>query len=370
MIRAAGEGFVITDTAGKVLYLNTAFARISGYTAKDILGKNLKMLRSGKHSEGFYTQMLTTIRQGRPFTTEIINKHKSGRFYSVNLTITPMLDSSSLVEGFVAIFSDLTEHKRAEEALLAKAVAEKANQAKSDFLNTMSHELRSPLTSIIGFSVLVLKLVSKDKITKESYLNIKEYMLTLDRAAQHLLELINDVLDYAKMGSSNMDLRYDTFGIQEVLDQIKLQFDNALNDKSLKLQIMLSPELPKIKADRTRLMQILVNLISNAIKFTNQGLIKIIAEIEQGNFVLKVIDSGVGIRAEDIPTIFDKFKQVGRNKSEQQGTGLGLAITKRLVELHSGEIKVISEVGVGTTFIISLPIKGEKGWNYDTESRV
>jgi PAS domain S-box len=254
----------------------------------------------------------------------------------------------------IGTIEDITERKKAEDALLhAKMVAEAANRSKDGFLATMSHELRTPLTSVIGFS---------DVLLDETFGTLDEkqmrYVAHISDAGKHLLKLINNVLDLSKVEAGKMELQYETFSVSEAITEIQTLISPLARKKSISVDVEFDPQIDTINADRTKFKQIMYNLASNAIKFTpDRGSVKIHARCSDSVALVSVKDTGIGISKEDINKLFHPFKQLNSYlANESAGTGLGLALVKKFVELHEGRIWVESEVGEGSTFTFSIPI--------------
>ncbi len=233
---------------------------------------------------------------------------------------------------------------------IALNAAKKAARLKDEFLASMSHELRSPLTAIIGFAERIPAKIDKGENDKAM-----SFAEDIQSSAGHLLGLINDILDFAKIESGEMAILKEKISIHEIADNLISLFRSIAEEKSIDLKCRLPDNLPFIKADRKRLMQVMVNLVSNAIKFTPEGgTVKVSATGGDG-IILTVEDTGVGIAPEEQEIVFNRFSQVGRRKKEQQGTGLGLAISKQIVELLGGRIWLESKPGEGSRFYVSLP---------------
>ena len=350
-IESAGEAIIMTDIDGNIQYANPAFMKQTGYTTEEVLGQNARILKSDRYPPKFYEDMWQSIKSRKRFSSEMTNKRKDGSMYDLELTITSVMNKLGSIEGYVAIHYDTNERKIMKKALYAKEVAEQANRAKDEFLASISHELRSPLTSVIGFTERIPEKIKRGQIDK-----VIKFTNNINVSANHLLVLINDILDYAKIAAGTIELKKEKFYIREIIDQLRFQLDYFVEEKGLRLVIEIPNDLPPVIADRLRLSQIIMNLFSNAVKFTPEGGIVKITAVADGKLILMIEDSGCGIAEEDLDAIFDRFKQIDRSSREQQGTGLGLAITKRLIELHGGRIKVESKVGKGTSFIVTLPI--------------
>ena len=289
-----------------------------------------------------------------------------GILYNVQFKITRQNDGAirdihSIAEydadknTIIGTIQDITERKKAEDALLhAKIVAEAANRSKDEFLATMSHELRTPLTSIIGFSDILM-----DNMFGE--LNDKQdrYVNHILDAGNHLLKLINDVLDLSKVEAGKMELQYESFSLSLAVDEVKTLLSPMAMDKRIKLIIAIDENIGEINADRTKLKQVLYNLGSNAIKFTpEKGTVSIISRLSENMLHVCVKDTGVGISESDLSRLFQPFRQLNSYATnEYAGTGLGLALVKKYVEMHNGKVWVDSTVGEGSKFWFSIPAK-------------
>jgi signal transduction histidine kinase len=240
---------------------------------------------------------------------------------------------------------------RTAELATAMEKAQAADRIKSAFLATMSHELRTPLNSIIGFTGIILQgIVGPLNDEQKKQLNM------VRGSAQHLLSLINDVLDISKIEAGQLQIAYENCDLRSTIEKAVESARPLAGKKGLELACAISDEIETIAGDRRRLEQILLNLISNAIKFTEKGSVKIECEPEGDNVTLRVIDTGIGIKTEDMETIFQDFQQVDSGMTRKyEGTGLGLSISNRLVELMGGQIRVTSVWGAGSTFSFSLP---------------
>ena len=266
------------------------------------------------------------------------------------------LDSEDPDSEVVAVMRDVTGRKNQEQALeTARAEAERADAAKSRFLATMSHELRTPLNAIIGFSEMI---VQEDALRIDAAKR-KEYAQLINDSGQHLLSVVNGILDMSKMETGNFEIAPEPFAPRPALV-------NCCNLLALKARengidlVTRAPEiLPDVNGDLRAFKQIVINLVSNAIKFTERGgTVTVSAEIEAARLILRVVDNGVGIGPDDLKRIGDPFFQAGKTyQRRHEGTGLGLSIVKSLVRLHGGEMTVQSKLDEGTTITIALPVE-------------
>jgi signal transduction histidine kinase len=257
-----------------------------------------------------------------------------------------------------------------EETQHARAAAEAASQAKSDFLSNVSHELRTPLTSVLGFSKIIKNrleeklfplLRSDDPKAQRLVDQVKENINVVVSEGERLTALIDNVLDLAKIEAGKVEWNMTTVAVPEIITRASAATASLFEPNGLQFSKEIAPDLPQIIGDQDKLIQVVINLISNAVKFTEKGSVTCRAEQKDGEIVISVSDTGVGIAPEDQADVFDKFKQVGDTLTDKpKGTGLGLTICKEIVEHHGGRIWVESEVGKGSTFSFALPVATTK----------
>jgi PAS domain S-box-containing protein len=255
--------------------------------------------------------------------------------------------------GRVAFFRDVTAERRAHQQLeQAREAAEAASQAKSLFLANMSHELRTPLNAVIGLADLLL--LGRDPLTERQ----RDYLEGIASSGRHLLALVNDVLDLAKIEAGKQELNLQSIHIHDAIEEGMAAILPLANARGVQLEPATIVAVPNVRADRVRLRQILYNLISNAVKFTDRGgIVRVRARRDEDRVSIAVIDTGVGIAPADLSRLYRSFEQLTLPSGDRPGgTGLGLALTKRLVEMHGGTIDVESELGVGTTFTVRIPV--------------
>ena len=268
----------------------------------------------------------------------------------------------SLAEQFNAMAAQLREsyadleqkvEDRTREVAEKSRELELASQHKSEFLANMSHELRTPLNAILGFSEVLLERMFGDLNERQ-----EEYLRDVLTSGQHLLALINDILDLSKVEAGRMDLELDEFSLRDALEHGLTMLRERASNHAIALDLTVDPGVDLIEADERKVKQVVFNLLSNAVKFTpDGGQIVVSARADGDDVLITVRDSGVGISPEDQALLFEEFRQVGEGTRQVEGTGLGLALSKRFVELHGGQIKVESEVGVGSAFTVTLPLR-------------
>ena len=281
---------------------------------------------------------------------------------SVLHDLTKQVENERLYEALKRLNSELEERIREATADLAEQNArlqwqsqevERANKLKSEFLASMSHELRTPINALIGYSALMLDGVLGDVNPRQT-----DALLRGRAAAEHLLALINDILDLAKIEAGKMPLHLEDVSLREVTTEVTQQIEPMVRKKQLEFTIDVSPDCPVIYSDRTKIKQVLLNLLSNAVKFTNKGSVTVQAECAPGGVRIDVIDTGIGIRQSDLQAIWEDFRQVDQSRTREfPGTGLGLSITRKLLERLGGAVTVQSAYGQGSTFSVYLPIR-------------
>ncbi len=340
---------VITDLEGRIEYVNPKFTELTGYTQDEVRGQTSRILKSGDTSPDEYRQLWETIRTGE-WSGYFHNRKKNGDLFWEAARICPIRDSRGVPTHYLAVKEDITERRRIEEALAqAKESAEAANRAKSEFLANMSHEIRTPMNGIIGFTQLTLQTPLTD--------DQRDYLETVESSGHALLRIINDILDFSKIEAGHLEMEREPFSLRETLEGAVSTVAPEAMGKGLDLSWDIEPAVPDaLLGDSTRLRQVLLNLLGNAVKFTARGFIRaeVSAEtVSGGTAVLHfaVKDSGIGIPPAQQQTIFEPFRQAdGSTTRKYGGTGLGLAISSRLAQHMRGRIWVESEVGRGSTF--------------------
>lgn len=343
---------VITDKNGNIEYANPMFSRTTGYTINEVLGYNPRILKSGTHSIEFYQNLWNTIHSGGDWYGEFKNRKKNGELYWESCVISPIYGNDGEIQSFIAVKEDITDKKlMIDEIIEAKEKAEESDQLKSAFLANMSHEIRTPLNSIIGFSELFVD----PYFDHEQHI---EFAKIIQENSNSLLNIISDIMDFSKIEAGQIRIKRIHFSANELLNTLVKEYSPKAVEKNICLRIdpaILMEEI-SVENDNNRVKQVMVNFVSNALKFTEVGFINIGLRKENDNIKFYVSDTGIGIEQEHHYLIFERFRQVEKaNTRRYGGNGLGLAISKNLIELMGGEIGVESERGKGSTFYFTLP---------------
>lgn len=349
-------GIFHTNADGFTTYVNPTWCQISGLSEKEALGDGWLKAVHPEDREILKANWQMSARLGVSSTTDYRFLHPDGTITWVIGQAVPEINSQEQLVGYVGTITDITERKKMDDLKAALIRAESADKLKSAFLATMSHELRTPLNSIIGFTgILLQKLVGPLSAEQEKQLTM------VQGSAQHLLELINDILDISKIEAGQVVVFPETFDMGMIVRQSIEKILPLAGRKGLTITSELTPNLIEINSDRRRVEQILINLLNNAVKFTDEGEVRVECEIQDEWLLTRVIDTGIGIKREDLEVIFKPFHQLDTGITRQyEGTGLGLSICKRLVELLGGQIFIKSELGMGSVFSFTLPIKSER----------
>ncbi|MBI3510682.1 MAG: PAS domain S-box protein [Bacteroidetes bacterium] len=377
----SNNSVLITDSNGNIEWVNEGFTKLTGYTLEEIRNTHGELLRKGSDTgltgnSEFFENLITNK---KPVVYESKNYTKTGNEYWVITTLTPVIGKDGKLERIIAIDSDITERKRIEEDLIlanriaehslkkgnkalnelikAKKDLEESMQVKEQFLAKMSHEIRTPMNAIVGLTDILLDgNVSEDQ---------KECLEAIQLSSDNLLSIINDILDFSKLKSGTVSVELIPFKMQEVIDGVLLTLRISASRKGIALSYSPGKDrIPEfVKGDPLRLRQILLNLVSNSVKFTESGRVDIsigITAEDAENYKLTFIvkDTGIGIPQDRLATIFESFTQASNETSRKYGgTGLGLTIVKQLTELLDGTIEVESRIGYGSTFRITLPFR-------------
>ncbi len=383
---------LIADARGRIEWINDGFVRLTGFALDEVKGTSpIALLQCPGADRTQLNKLERALRQGERLRDDFVGFSKSGRKYWCSLDLEPIRDEKGNLVQFFAIQRDVTARREADERLKrynedileaneklgeqagelarravelerATAAAEAASTAKSEFLANMSHEIRTPLNGVVG----ALELLERTSLDTKQL----RYSRMASVSSATLLSLINDILDYSKLGAGKVELESIDIHLAGICSEINDMFARKVEEKNISLSCEVSPFLPRVvRGDPTRIRQVLLNLISNAIKFTKEGgvTVRVTPEREQaaeGDKPARVVarftvtDSGIGIPSERVDRLFKSFSQVDASTTRRYGgTGLGLAICKSLIEIMGGEIGVDSEPGLGSTFWFTIPLE-------------
>jgi len=352
-----------------LIYINPTFEKNTGYSALEVIGQNCRFLQGNDRDQPELESIRQALRAEQPITVTLRNYKKSGKLFYNELRLAPIHDITGKLTHFVGISTDVTDRVETERKIkdqydtlidvnqdlaLARREAEDATKLKSQFLATMSHELRTPLNAIIGYTEIQLAGMTGDLTEEQS-----DYQKRVLTNADHLLQLINDILDLSKIEAGRMDLVNKQYDLEQWIREVESQTRGLAEDKELEFITTLDERMPKqLVGDPARLKQVAINLLSNAIKFTEDGQIKLtIRRHGEDAWKLIVSDSGMGIAPHLQETIFEEFRQVDSSSQRKKGgTGLGLSIVKKLSLMMGGTIRLQSDLDKGSTFTVILPL--------------
>jgi PAS domain S-box-containing protein len=351
VLEASGDAIVSTDPAGVVRSWNRAAEETYGRPAGEAVGRPLAMVAPNDRADDLH-ELLRHVGQGERVRLETRNLRADGTAFSVALTAAPLRNRAGVVVGVSLVARDVTERKRAEHALeQAKETADRANQAKSEYLSRMSHELRTPLNAILGFA----QLLEMDGLQGEQ----RESLGHILSAARHLLDLINEVLDIAAIEAGRLPLSVEPVGAAEIIGEAVELMRPLADQHGVLLERSATAACDDfVLADRQRLKQILLNLLSNGIKYNHEGgSVRVACEPgADGRFRIEVADSGPGIADQALEQLFVPFERLGASFTGVEGTGLGLPLSQRLAHAMGGSLGVATTVGQGSTFWVELPV--------------
>jgi protein-histidine pros-kinase len=363
IFESALDSIISIDHHGNIIEFNPQAEKTFGYRRTDVIGRRMDELiippsLRTRHRDALARYLATGTAAVIGKRVELMGMRSDGSEFPVELSLTSISTRSQPM--FTAYLRDLTEQKRQEESLRRGRELEEqnlriqeANRLKSEFLANMSHELRTPLNAVIGFAEVLID-GKAGSLNEEQ----REYLGDILASGQHLLQLINDVLDLAKIEAGRMELYPETFALKTVVDEVCTLMRPMAANRSVTISVDLPAKAESVSLDLRKFKQVLYNLLSNAVKFSHEeGTVELIIALDDDELLnIDVKDSGIGIRDDDLPRIFREFEQLESGASRRfPGTGLGLALTKKIVELHNGSINVQSEFGKGSTFSIKMP---------------
>lgn len=350
------NSIMIADKNGKIQWVNSSFEKMTGYTLDDVKGTSGSILRrqglTGLNDQS--VQFQTILRTKSSLSYEIKNFSKDGNEIWTLTTLTPVLGDNDEIEGIVAVDTDITAKKLAEKEMIeASRIAEESAKSKELFLANMSHEIRTPLNAILG----IIQLLKDTQLQKDQV----DYLKSMDFAGQNLLRIINDILDISKIESGKMQIENSQFNLKDVLESLVDSIKHRALEKQIDLKLSIAPKVPvELIGDSVRLNQILLNLMSNALKFTDKGHVALKVDLFRNNKDIATIefyveDTGIGIPKNVQQKVFEQFEQADAEVSRKfGGTGLGLSIVSKLIQLMNGSIEMQSIPNQGTLFKVVL----------------
>jgi PAS domain S-box-containing protein len=371
------ESVVIASLDANIEYVNVAFERNTGYSRAEVIGQNSRILHSNLTPENTFVGMWQALTQGQTWNGELFNRRKDGTLYTEWAVISPLRDDAGVVTHYVAVKEDITEknrlaaeldahrhdlellvEQRTTELTTARQQADASNRSKSDFLANMSHEIRTPMNGVIGMA----DVLAQTSLTPEQ----RRMLSTINSSSMALLSILNDILDFSKIEAGKLDIEQIATPLREVVEGAAQVMLSTASRKNVEISLFIDPSLPEwIICDPTRLRQILLNLLGNALKFVSLRSGHAMLHVQpctrpdgSSCLHLSVIDNGIGMSPNIVAKLFQPFVQADASTVRRfGGTGLGLSITQRLVDLLHGSISVQSTPGVGSEFTVELPLQ-------------
>lgn len=356
LFELAPDGYVVTDSAGIIREANRAAVNLLNLSSKFLIRKPLINFIAYEERRAFRAKLMQLIQTEWMQEWEIRILPRTGEIFDAAVTVSTVRDLQGKPIGWRWLLRDITSRKQTEEKIrkieLQNIQLQEAAKLKSHFLAIMSHELRSPMNAIIGFSQLLLR--QSHQSLSQQQTNMVERIFN---SGKHLLTLIDEILDFAKIEVGCLQLQLQELNLAELVTATVEEMRSLVEQKNLELTVNLNIQNPCVVNDSTRIRQILINLLSNAIKFTDVGTVEVaVWELPKNRIAIAVKDTGIGIAQADIEHIFQEFRQLNQSITRQHGgTGLGLAITDRIVQMMQGKIIVESELDRGSTFRVELP---------------
>ncbi|MEI6557878.1 MAG: ATP-binding protein [Rhodospirillaceae bacterium] len=359
-VESSDSGVVISHPDLSIEYINPAFARMIGYAPDALIGQGRDLWRSPNREPEVDRKVREVIFGRQTWRGELLHRRRDGSDFWVMATVSPVIAADGTITHFVAVEEDITERRHHEAELReAMAAAERANLAKSEFLSAMSHELRTPMNSILGFAQL-LRDSTREALTDRQ----KMFVDRILRGGEHLLALINEVLDLARVEAGRLQLSLEPVDLRSVLAECLTLIENLAEKHEVTMVDQTVHQLvPTVQGDYTRLKQAVINLLSNAVKYNRSGgtVILSVTVTTPGRVRLVIADTGRGIPAARQGELFQPFNRLGLESSAIEGTGIGLTVTRKLIEAMKGTIGFASREGAGSTFWIELPLAQRTG---------
>ena len=353
-VEQSSASIVISDGDGMIEYVNPRFTEVTGYALDEVRGKNPNILQSGRTEDAIYDDLWRTILDGREWQGELLNRRKSGELYWDRTLIAPIRDAAGAITNFVAVKEDVTERKAMERDLIeARDEAETANRLKTSFLANISHELRTPLSSVIGFAEMMV-----GGLRGPLPGQYREYAENILAAGRQELAIVNSLLDMARIEAGRMPFADEVIHIRGVARDAFLLVEAEADNKGLAL-VEACAEDHRVRGDSQHLLRILVNLLTNAVAYTEKGSVTVATAVDEGGLRLTVADTGVGMTHEQIRHALEPFSRVEADAyvRTSTGVGLGLPMVLHLTALYQGRVDIASAPGRGTTVTVRFPLE-------------
>ena len=381
-VEQSPTSIIITDLQARIEYVNETFTRVSGYGAPEVLGRNPRLLSSGLTPPAVTAELWSTLNAGQRWKGELVNRRKDGTVYTEFVSIHPLRQTDGTVTHFVSVQEDITEKRAMREELAqyrhhleelvlqrtselneAMRQAEVASQSKSEFLANMSHEIRTPMNAILGLTHLIEQDLdtAPDAERRLSMPQLRDRARKIDQAAKHLLGILNDVLDLSKIEAGKLQIEVTDFDLRELVDGVIYMVSEKAQANGNQVTTHLGQAPRRLSGDGMRLGQILLNFLSNAVKFTERGEVHLSVRVVSPDAAplrlrFEVLDTGVGLNPEQCARLFQPFEQAESSTTRRfGGTGLGLAIVQRLAQLMGGQVGASSRSGRGSIFWFEAP---------------
>lgn len=360
IIEQSPEIIIITDVSGVINYVNPQFSNVTGYSMMDVIGRRPSLLKSGNTPVSVYKDLWETIKSGKTWRGEFQNRKKDGEFFWVRVTISPVRGYANEITDFVALEEDFTESKKMQDALLReKSRVEQLSRAKDEFMRTITHELKTPLSVILGNMSMLRGMPPKSGDGEWG-----KILDMIDRNTLRLRRSIEQILQLSRLDS--LVIKREGVDLLPILRDIYSEYLPLAQMKGLRLRMSLPKGRVLVVGDSELLRLALANFVGNAVKFTEKGGVSVSVEVVPKAAVIRVSDTGIGISQKDMHRLFQKFFKAN---ADAPGSGVGLALSEGIINKHRGKISVKSELGAGTTFEITLlrGVAHEK--NHDNRGR-
>ncbi len=366
LVENANDGIYVLDKRGHFFLVNNKIVEFTGYSRKELLKMHFRHIIA-REERGRWLQLIRKLQKENNLDhIRTLIQTKTGQKIHIELNISPVYKNSK-INGYQGIARDITSQMQTEQEIRKQSEKlkklneelkkknkelEEINSLKSQFVSNVSHELRTPLNGVLGYAELL-----RDGIYGTVNDEQKKALQNIIFSGNHLLDLINEILDFSKLQNGRMKLYKEVCSIYNVIDAVAATVKPMLQNLPIELIIQMSPKLPDVYVDSQKIYQVFINIVGNAMKFTQRGEIEIQGRLTDSEILFSVRDTGIGIAKENVPLIFEEFRQLdGSNTRRYGGTGIGLSLAKRLIELHDGRIWVESELGKGSTFYFTLPL--------------